>query len=174
LDMDLHTAMGGTADTILTEAPDLLTLLSTSSLTQSQAFLGQALDSLAGSINSALAETGDQSNDLLVIAPADREGAQRSLIILDLLAKSLRGTVTFSADLGLPQSERLDLSLLFSGRFSTLRAFLPPTNQVGDLNVSAFPDPTFGGSVPDVTQEDIDAAIPHIRDFFHQLRRALR
>lgn len=100
--------------------------------------------------------------------------------------KSVRQSLTRSVSLPtelLAEPERLNLSLLFPGRFGTLRPFVPvfdsdgcrtlssPATLAGTLThtdhtslfhggktlgaflpLGRFPDPTFGGTIPDLTQ----------------------
>jgi hypothetical protein len=110
------------------------------------------LTSASAAITSILNETDDQSNDVLVIEPKGRDSATRAVQILDLVRQSLQGQVVLTTDLGLPQPQRLNLSKLFSGQFTTLRSFLPAFTADGQFDETQFPDPTFGGTAPDLTQ----------------------
>ena len=119
------------------------------------------------------------------------QGASRQ-DTLESVRQSLQERVTLPTDLGFDDPERLDLSLLFSGRFRTLRPFIPvfdsgcrtisiPTANMGTIlrgsltaddaeflfqsrtgvggtffPLRRFPDPTFGGTTPDLTQRDIN------------------
>jgi hypothetical protein len=173
VDTDLQTATEATPQTVLSRAPNLLTLLSAASLAQARAFVDQGLANMSASINSILAETDDQSNDLLVITPGDRDGAQRTLRVLDLVRQSLQGVVDIPTDVGLRHPERLDLSLFFSGRFQSLRPFLPAFRPDGFFD-NKFPHPSFGGTALDLTQEDIDDAARQISRFLSRLRNVGR
>lgn len=171
IDVDLLTLTGHTAQTVLADAPNLLTLVSAVPLGTARQELNEALVSFGLAITSMLAEADNQSDDLLVIAPDDREGAQRTVQILDLVRQSLQGEVVLPTDVGLSQPARLNLALLFSGQFTTLRPFLPAFNALGEFDLTQFPHPTFGGVAPDLTQEAINRAIPEISRFFRYFGR---
>jgi hypothetical protein len=157
LDVGIHTLVHETPENFLAGAPDLLTLTPGASLALESARqdVADALTRAIMTITSLLDETGDQSNDLLVIAPQDRDGAERAITVLDLVRQSLQGLT----DVGLEQPFRLDLSMLFSAHFSSLREFLPAFDSSGHFDFAHFPDPTFGGTAPDLTQLDISRAL---------------
>jgi len=155
-DVDLQTAVSGTEQQILAASPSLLTLRSGSALGAARGFADQSLANFSSAITSILAETDDQSNDLLMVTPQDRTDAQHIKQALDLVRQSLNTQVLLPTDIGLPAPERLNLSLFFSSSFNTLRPFLPAFDDQGNFNFGGFPDPTFGGTTPDLTQEDIN------------------
>lgn len=159
VDVDLQTAVNRPPRDILAAAPALLTLQSAASLATAREFADQALADLSLGIATILAEGDDQTNDVLVILPQDRAGAGRAQQIFNLLRQSLQRQIVLPTDVGLPAPERLDLSLLFSGRFPTLRPFLPAFTERGTFDDQRFPDPTFGGIAPDLTQQDINKAL---------------
>lgn len=163
VDVDLPTAVNRPPRDILAAAPSLFTLRSASSLTTARGFTDQALADFSSSISAVLAESDDQSNDVLIIVPQDRPHAERTRRALDLLRQSLQGQVVLPVDLGIPASERVDLSIFFSGRLGSLRPFLPAFDAQGGFNVAQFPDPTFGGSAPDLTQQDITNIFKFLR-----------
>lgn len=155
IDIDLASLVRHTPKSVLAAAPALLTLTSATTLGTARQDLTNALANAGASITSVLNETDDQSNDLLVIAPKNRDDATRAVRILDLVRQSLQGQVLLTTDLGLPEPQRLNLSKLFSGQFTTLRSFLPAFTADGQFDVTHFPDPTFGGTAPDLTQLQI-------------------
>lgn len=159
LDVSLATVIGATPRDLLAGAPSLLTLTSPASLAAGRQDLADVLTRAAAAITSVLGETADQSADLLVIAPQDRDGAERTVRVLDLIRESLQGEVVFSTDVGLQQAFRLDLSKLFSGQFPDLRPLLPGFKASGQFDFAHFTDPTFGGMAPDLTQVEISRAL---------------
>jgi hypothetical protein len=169
LDTDLQNVIRATPQTVLTQAPNLLALSSTANLASARSYVDQALATTSAAINSILAETDDQSNDLLVITSGDNEGAQRTTRLLDLVRQSLQGVVDIPTDVGLQHPERLDLSLFFGGRFQSLRPYLPAFTPDGFFS-HTFPHPSFGGTALDLTQRDIDDAAQQISHFFSSLR----
>jgi hypothetical protein len=159
LDVDLGALVNETPQDVLAGAPALLTLTSAASLAPARQDLADGLARAGAAITSLLNETGDQSNDLLVIAPQDRDGAERAVLVLNLVGQSLQGQVVLSTSVGLEQPFRLDLSKLFSGQFTSLRPFFPAFDSRGDFDLTRFPDPTFGGTAPDLTQLEITRAL---------------
>ncbi|MBI3799012.1 MAG: hypothetical protein HY268_18865 [Deltaproteobacteria bacterium] len=169
VDMPLGLALHGTGQQILAAAPSLLALRSGGALGTARGFASPALTNLSAAITAIQAEADDQSDDLLVITPGDSATAQRTKQILDLLRQSLQGQVTFPTSVGLPAPERLNLSPLFSAQFTTLRPLLPELDGAGNFDLHHFPDPTFAGMAPDVTQDDIDNALETLTAFFWSL-----
>lgn len=159
LDISLARLVGETPQHVLADAPALLTLTAAASLGAGRQDVADVLTRAAAAITSVLGEVGDQSADLLVIAPQDRDGAERTVRVLDLIRQSLQGQVVFSTDVGLQQPFRLDLSKLFSGQFPDLRPLLPGFNGSGQFDFADFADPTFGGMAPDLTQMEISRAL---------------
>lgn len=185
LDADLRLVTTQTSQAILDAEPRLLRLRSRAPLTTARNLLDHALQNAGTALDSLLTETDDQSDDLVVILP---QGVSDTRLIRDTV-KSVRQSLTRSVSLPtelLAEPERLNLSLLFSGRFGTLRPFVPvfdshgcrtlssPATLAGTLThtdhtslfrggktlgaflpLGRFPDPTFGGTIPDLTQPDI-------------------
>jgi len=168
-DVDLQTATSGTTQQLLAASPTLFTLKSGSSLGTARGFVDLSLASLSSAIISILAETDDQSNDLLVVIPQDRAGAERTRQVLNLVRQSLQSQVVLPTDVGLPAPERLNLSLFFSGKFGTLRPVLPAFDAHGEFDLQRFPDPTFGGTAADLTQQDINSATKFLNQAFERV-----
>jgi len=166
IDVDLADVIHHTPQSVLGGAQTLLTLNSAASLATAAQSFDDALTTSANAITAVLAETDDQSNDLLIIAPNDRDTAQALVGTLNSVRESLHGRVVLGTDRGQPA--RLDLSLFFSGRLTSLRPLLPTFDRDGNFDLQHFPDSTFGGTAPDLTQGDIDRAIPKIRRFLLQ------
>jgi len=186
LDADLQLVTTQTSRAILDAEPRVLNLRSSASLTTARNLIEQALMKADVAIESVLAETDDQSDDVIEVLPEDASDARLVQDTLESVRQSLRGRVTLPADLDFDDPERLDLSLLFSGRFGTLRPFIPvfnsgcrtmssPATLGGTLThrdqtslfrnkntlgaflpLGRFPDPTFGGTTPDLTQQNIN------------------
>ncbi len=158
VDVDLATFVEGPAQTVLMREPQLLALRTAAKLGTARASADQALESFSTMVSSVLGETDDQSNDLVVIEPRNVEDARRTARTLDQVRLALRGEVVVMPDLlpdQLTPPQRLNLNPFFSGQFDTLRRFLPAFDDQGGFDFSALPDPTFGGSVPDLKQSDI-------------------
>jgi len=166
LDADSKLAVDGTHREVLEGNSNLLTLRSAAALGSGRAGLDQALSLASQVIDLIRKETDDQSDDVLIIRPEDADGAAKLQRIIDLVRQSLHGEVTVPVDvvtgevvlmdIGLLGQERLNLDLLFSGGFASLRQFLPAFNAKGMLDSTRFPDPTFGGMTPDLTQDKIN------------------
>ena len=125
LDADLQLVTTQTSRDILDAEPRLLNLRSSAPLTTARNLVEQALMNAGAAIESVLAETDDQSDDVIEVLPEDVSDARLVQDTLESVRQSLRGRVTLPTDLGLDDPERLNLSLLFSGRFGTLRPFIP-------------------------------------------------
>jgi hypothetical protein len=169
LDVNVQDLLHTTPQELLAQYPALLTLTSAALLGNARQALDAALADFSAAITAVLAETGDQSNNLLVIAPADHDSAEQTAYILDVVRQSLYGEVLLSADVGLKQPARLNLSLLFSGQFESLRPFPPAFNDRGSFDTTQFPDPTFGGIAPDLTQAVITKVLPQIGRYLGRL-----
>ena len=152
VDVGLQILTTATLQEILAAEPTLLSLVSRG-LSSARTFFDQALTQASQAIQSVLSETDSQADDLLVITPGDIAEAERIKRTLDFVRQSLYGTVVLPTDIGLNDPERLNLSLFFSGRLGALRSFVPDPDGI-------FPDPTFGGMAPDLTQQDIEAYLP--------------
>jgi hypothetical protein len=50
-----------------------------------------------------------------------------------------------------------------------LRPLLPMLDGAGNFDLHNFPDPTFAGMAPDVTQQDLDVALETLTSFFRSL-----
>ena len=154
VDVGLQALKTPTLQAILAAEQTPLPLVSRARLSPARTFFDQA-SSRARVRRSAsiLAETDSQADDVLVITPGDVADAQRTKRILDLVRQSLGETVVLPTDIGLNDSERLNLNILFSGRIGALRPLLLAPG-------GSFSDPTFGGIAPDFTQQDIEAYSP--------------
>jgi hypothetical protein len=104
LDVDLRALVHHTAQDVLAHAPALLALTSAAPVGTARQSLDEALRNFGAAISSVLAETDDQSNDLLVIVPGDREDAQRIQHILDLVRRSLQAKCSCLPTLGRSRS----------------------------------------------------------------------
>ena len=153
VDVGLQALKTPTLQEILAAEPTTLPLVSSARLSSAQTFFDQALASASQAISSVLAETDSQADDVLVITPGDVADAQRTKRVLDLVRQSLRETVVLPTDIGLNDSERLNLNVFFSGRLRALRPLLLAPG-------GTFSDPTFGGIAPDFTQQDIEDYLP--------------
>ena len=149
VDVSLQVLTTSTLQEVLAAEPTILSLVSRAHLSSARTFFDQALTQASQAIQSVLAETDSQADDLLVITPGDISDAQRLRRTLDFVRQSLYGTVVLPTDIGLDDPERLNLSLFFSGRLGALRSLVPTPD-------GSFPDPTFGGVAPDLTQQDIE------------------
>ena len=153
VDVGLQALETPTLQEILAAESTTLPLVSSARLSSARTFFDQALASASQAISSVLAETDSQADDVLVVTPGDVADAQTIKRVLDLVRQSLRETVVLPTDIGLNDSERLNLSILFSGRIGALRPLLLAPG-------GTFSDPTFGGIAPDFTQQDIEDYIP--------------
>ena len=153
VDVGLQALKTPTLQEILAAEPTTFPLVSSTRLSSARTFFDQALASASQAISSVLAETDSQADDVLVVTPGDVADAQTIKRVLDLVRQSLRETVVLPTDIGLNDSERLNLSILFSGRIGALRPLLLAPG-------GTFSDPTFGGIAPDFTQQDIEDYIP--------------
>lgn len=165
-DASLHAILDETRQALFTAEPQLLVLQSAAKVASAATHFHTAADLIIQAIDSVRAETDDQSDDLLVIEEQDVDDARAARLILVMFQQALAGEVSLPIDIvtgdidlmdtGLGEHERLNLGKLFTGQFANLRTFLPPFNEHGNFDTHHFPDPTFGGSVPDLTQTKID------------------
>ncbi|MGH7821828.1 MAG: thrombospondin type 3 repeat-containing protein [Candidatus Binatia bacterium] len=117
---------------------------------------GAAADALEA-IDGIRSETDAQDDDLFVFDPDDGEELDLLALAIELIQTSLRQVVTFEQDdfPALPRDERLDLSIFFDAGIDSFRPLLPPFTEGGQFDVCSFPDPTFEGTTPDLTQDDL-------------------
>jgi hypothetical protein len=166
IDVDTRLARRRSDREVLEERPGLLTLLSAGRLASGREQLENALEMLSGAISMMIDETDDQSDDVLVILPEDADDARKIQRLFDRFRRSLRGEVTIPIDvitgevvlmdIGLLGQERMNLDGLFSGQLQSVRGLLPELDAKGRLDSTRFPDPTFAGMTPDLTQDKIN------------------
>jgi hypothetical protein len=147
---------------LFNERADLGRLLSTARLRDARDFLHTALDSFADTVDDVLAEQDSQSDDLFVIVPEERSNAEMLQLVARRLDESLDrevsipiNVITGNVDVTGGFEERLNLSPLFSGGFSTVRGLFPGFDEA-KFDTSLFADPTFGGMAPTLTQVEIN------------------
>jgi cysteine-rich repeat protein len=167
LDASLHTLAEESQQALLARDPNLLKLASVPRLGSAREHLRAAFLRLIDAIDSVRAESDDQHDDVLVIDVGDVNEARKARLILSLAADSLYQAVSLPIDVvtgaidlmdtGKSAHERLNLGLLFSGQLQNLRLLLPGFDTDGDFDTNRFPDPTFGGIIPDMTQDKLDA-----------------
>jgi hypothetical protein len=166
LDVALEQLIEESAGDTLAAEPTLLTSVSAERLASARDLLGAALDHAAAAIDAVRAEGDDQDDDLILILPEDGEDADKARRLVERLRAALSGEARIPIDVatgaislddgaGEPH-ERLNLDPFFSGEFESLRPFLPELDEDGDFDPDRFPDPTFAGSAPDLTADDID------------------
>ena len=153
-------------DKLVLEEPGVLSLLSPAMLSSGRDQLEQALSLADQVIQLILAETDDQSDDVLVIVPEEVDNAHKIQRVIALMRQSLRQQVTIPIDvitgevvlmdIGILGQERINMNALFSGQFASVRQFLPALDFRDRLDGTRFPDPTFDGMVPDLTQDKIN------------------
>ncbi len=153
VDVGLEALQTPTLQEILAAEPTTLPLVSSTRLSPARTFFNQALSSASQAISSILAETDSQADDVIVVTPGGVAEAQTIKRVLDLVRQSLGETVVLPTDIGLDNSERLNLNVFFSGRIGALRPLLLAPG-------GTFSDPTFGGIAPDFTQQDIGEYTP--------------
>jgi len=165
-DASLHAILDETRQALFAAEPQLLTLRAADKVAAAADHFNAAADYMVQAIDAIRAEADDQSEDLLVIEEDDVDNARQARLGLTLFQQALRGEVSLPIDVvtgavdlmdtGLGEHERLNLAKLFTGQLPNLREFLPPFNERGNFDTDRFPDPTFGGTVPDMTQNKID------------------
>jgi hypothetical protein len=165
-DFDLKQALEAPLRDVLEAEPGLLALASRDRLTSARDLLASALDDLGAAIDSIQSEKDGQDDDFVVILSEDAEDAAKVRRMIDRGRQSLfaearvpidivSGKVFLTDDKQSP-SERLNLAPFFSGTFAEVRQFLPAFDEKGNFDAGRFPDPTFAGGAPDLTQQDID------------------
>lgn len=181
LDASLPLLFEKNARRIFDSEPQLLTLRSAPSLLTARQHLDNAMADLISGMDFILAEPDAQDDDLLVIDPEDVEAAREARALTSSLRQALIGLTELPIDvvtgeialmdIGLIDTERLDLSRFFNGQLTNLRHLLPPFDGAGNFDTSRFPDPKFGGIAPDLTQNKMDhfleggpACVPCERD----------
>ncbi len=125
--------------------PQLLTLLPTNQLSQAKASVGESIAQLSAAVDSILAESDPQGNDLLIINP--EEGAKFSRASEEW-KDALVGPVRIEE-----LNTQVDLTQFFDYPKS-LRNYLP-TFSGTIINRGSFPDPTFGGILPAMTATEL-------------------
>jgi len=157
LDIALAPVLNGavTAESVFLGAPALLTRRpgATAELAAAGAELDAALEAFVAAVASIDAETDDQSDDLLVIDPADRADVLAIRDAAVLLREALAGESTFEAARFkfLKTNQRLRLGDALGASIASLRPLVPPFDAEGRPDPCALPDYTFAGVTPDLT-----------------------
>ena len=127
-------------------------------LAQAGAQLDAALQDFIAAVDSIDAETDDQSDDLLVIGPADRANLETLRAAATRLRTAITRDATFEASVfaRLPRDERVALAGFLSGAVTSLRPLVPGFDKGGNPDPCHFPDYTFGGVTPDLTRSAFD------------------
>lgn len=170
LDVDVRDIENLSPQNLLAKEPDLLNLRSADALGRARSAWDRALAAAAQALALMQRESDEQSDDVLVISPENHPEADRWRIILGGVRESLRGPSVIPVDIRTGEfvesgGTRLDLSRLFSGHFASLRVFLPAFDEDGNFDCHSLPDPTFGGTLPDLTREDLDEICNRLNGF---------
>jgi len=137
-------------DHIINASTDLLKLLPTPQLSQAKSDLSDAISTLQSAINFIWSEGDSQEDDLFIIEDPGEEIFWRNLF--DDINNSLGGTTYIRA-----LEEYLNLKQFFDSP-KNLRGFLPTFRGLFIIRDS-FPDPTFGGILPNMTQNKLNQEI---------------
>jgi hypothetical protein len=146
--------------------PGLLTLLPShpALLAEAKIALSQVVDAYNVASDFIRAETDNQDDDFFTIDPDDLQDEAELRTKLNQAQASLSGQTFIDIDLDCPSgdlgpcNELVDLSLFFDTPFD-LRGLLPtigfdPTRDPANfIESNTFPDPTFNGILPNMTQE---------------------
>ena len=165
VDVPMQALLDGLPRSAVDKAPDLLKLRFADRLTTARDRFGQGFASLIHAFD--LMGSGDRTGHLKEILLGGGDNFRKASALLRIVQQSFDGEVALPIDvvtgdivlmdIGLLEQEHLNLSLLFSGSFPTLRIFLPAFDDKGEFDTTQFPDPTFGGSLPTMTQDKIDS-----------------
>lgn len=154
LDTQLRPLFSAKEQEVFALEPDLFTLRSAVPLSPARITLESVLTEFGAVLDTIRAETDDQSDDFLTIAPSNEGRADLVATSLDLLRMSFTAAVTLPTTLGVVEPGRLDLRPFFEGQLAALKPFFPRFDDDGDFLCSTcFNDPTFGGMLPDVQCE---------------------
>jgi hypothetical protein len=146
--------------------PDLLRLVSTKDLRKIKRVTYLGIRNLQEGLKAIDAETDPQNDDLLVIAPEQQPLEEKTKEFLQAVQKSL-SRETLIPDVRYDPSDPNDMDwsmVMYLGTFFDrngldLRPLLPQfSRRPGGENVvlsRTFPDPTFGGLAPDLTQTEL-------------------
>ncbi len=133
---------------VIYKYPKLLILRKDPQFAEAKDAMRQAIDSFTSAINFIVAETDPQYDDLFIIDDPRKEERYRNL--LEDLKHALDGA-TLIREIGY----RVDLTKFFDSP-RALRDFLPEFFADGFIERNSFPDPTFGGILPDMTQDELN------------------
>ncbi|MEW6219081.1 MAG: hypothetical protein AB1634_06035 [Thermodesulfobacteriota bacterium] len=144
---DIQQEISVTPRSILRDYPNLLKLQSPQWLSYGRLLASAAIDAFVAAYQAMAAETDDQSDDLIGLDPGtDVQGV-------------IAGAREFQMALSGPQLINndfvLDLSQFFVDRIASLRTLLPEFTEEGPPVANSFPDPTFSGILPQLTQWDL-------------------
>jgi tetratricopeptide (TPR) repeat protein len=132
---------------------DFLKLLPVQQVSQAKDLFAEAIDDFTSAINFIVAETDDQENDLFKVDPLEKD---RFLNLLADLKNALSGT-TFVREIG------YDVNLTeFFDNPKTLRDFLPTFLGPYFIKKDSFPDPTFGGILPNMTSTELQKNLKEV------------
>jgi hypothetical protein len=149
IDVDIDTLVSlGNAHTLnlqkdlIDKYQQLLTLLPDQQLSQAKDAINKAIAAFLSAIDTITAEGDDQNDDLFIIPSADVADRYRSF--LSDLSDALLGTAYIGE-----WDSNVNLSEFFDSP-KELRTYLPTFQGQGFIQRDTFPDPTFGGILPDM------------------------
>jgi len=160
LDIDQLTSLQETLmvqQDIINANPSFLTLTGNGAnlLAQAKAAISEGIDDYLVASEFIRSETDDQSDDFITIQPSDLQQEADLRGTLSQIQASLSGVTTITIK---NQQVDLDLSRFFDTPFD-LRDVLPPIafdpqrKPSNFIEPGTFPDPTFNGVLPGLTQE---------------------
>jgi hypothetical protein len=133
---------------IINTYSELLKLLPGQQLSQAKTILSDAINTFNSAIDFIVAETDPQDDDLFIIDDPVKEQRYRDL--LTDLNNALNGA-TYVREI----RDYLNLSEFFD-RPKVLRNYLPTFRGQYFIQRDTFPDPTFGGILPNMTSDDLN------------------
>ena len=136
---------------IINTYTQLLTLLPDQQLSQAKSAIREAINIFNSAINFIKAETDPQDNDLFIIDDPVKEQRYRDL--LADLNSALNGT-TLIRKIGY----QVNLAEFFDNP-KTLRNYLPTFRGQYFIQRGTYPDPTFGGILPNMTASELDEKV---------------
>lgn len=127
--------------------------------------LDGALQAIVAAVDTVRGREDELEDHVLGYLVGTGGTARKAKRVIDLARQAMWGEVEVPIDIvtgqvvlldiGLVETERVNLSRLFTGQVGNLRLFVPSVDEDGDLDFTTVPDPTFGGLTPTLTTHKI-------------------
>jgi hypothetical protein len=167
IDADLQAVLTQPFPSVLAKQLGLLTLLpgKASQVASARDRLDADFAGIIAALDTVSGKEEELADHVLGFLVGTGRTARMAKRVIDLTRQALRGEIVLPIDIvtgqvvlmdiGLAETERVDLSRFFAGQVASLRPLVPNADANGHLDFTTAPDPTFGGATPTLTTDKI-------------------